>query len=65
MQPWLDAQKRDKFYPAQVQMTRDLWMSAAKLRKIDNHRQEPWKLPLPRFIEKLYFKHCGKTAPKS
>ncbi|PYP93746.1 MAG: hypothetical protein DMG65_00175 [Candidatus Angelobacter sp. Gp1-AA117] len=31
--------------------------------KIDNHKQESWKLPLPQFIEELYFKRFGRTAP--
>ena len=34
-----------------------------KLAKIDNHKQETWKLPLPRFIEHLYFERFGKTTP--
>lgn len=28
-----------------------------------NHKQEPWKLPLPEFIEKLYFKRFKKDRP--
>ncbi len=38
-------------------------MNPAKLGKLDNHKQEPWKLPLPQFIEELYRKRFGKTAP--
>lgn len=38
-------------------------MNPAKLGKLDNHRQQPWKLPLPLFIEEIYFKHFGKTRP--
>jgi hypothetical protein len=44
-------------------MARELGMNPAKLGKLDNHKQEPWKLPLPQFIEELYFKRFGKTAP--
>lgn len=44
-------------------MARALGMNPAKLGKLDNHRQEPWKLPLLQFIEELYFKRFGKTAP--
>jgi len=40
-------------------------MNPAKLGKIDNHKQEPWKLPLPQFIEELYFERFGKTAPRA
>lgn len=38
-------------------------MNPAKLGKLDNHRQEPWKMPLPLFIEALYEKRFGKTRP--
>jgi hypothetical protein len=45
-----------------VQMARELGMNPAKLGKIDNHQREPWKLPLPEFIEELYRKRFGRTA---
>jgi hypothetical protein len=38
-------------------------MNPTKLGSIDNHRQEPWKVPLPEFIEHLYEKRFGKTRP--
>jgi hypothetical protein len=44
-------------------MAPELGLNPAKLGKIDNHKQEPWKLPLPRFIEQLYFERFGKTTP--
>jgi hypothetical protein len=44
-------------------MARELGMNPKKLGKIDNHRQEPWKAPLPIFIEDLYFKRFGKERP--
>ena len=31
--------------------------------KLDNYGQEPWKLPLPAFIEQLYRKRFGKGHP--
>jgi hypothetical protein len=34
-------------------MARELGMNPKKLGKLDNHDQEPWKLPLPEFIRKL------------
>jgi hypothetical protein len=34
-----------------------------KLRKKDNHRQGPWKLRLPEYIEQLSFKRFGKRRP--
>ena len=50
---------------AQVHMARELGMNPAKLGKIDNHKQEPWKLPLPQFIEELHSKRFGKTSPEA
>ena len=63
LQSWIDARQRHHLSHAHVQMARELGMNPAKLGKLDNHKQEPWKLPLPQFIEELYFKRFGKTAP--
>jgi hypothetical protein len=52
-QAWIDARKRHHLSHAHVQTARELGMNPAKLGGIDNHRQEPWKLPLPEFIERL------------
>ena len=48
---------------AHIQMARELGMNPRKLGKIDNHRQEPWKAPLPDFIERIYFKRFWKAKP--
>jgi hypothetical protein len=63
IEAWIEARKRHHLSHAQVHMARELGMNPAKLGKIDNHEQEPWKVPLPQFIEELYFKRFGKTAP--
>lgn len=63
MQAWIDARKRHRLSHAQVQMARELGMNPAKLGKLDNRGQEPWKLPLPQFIEALYAKRFGKACP--
>ena len=65
MQAWIEARKRHHLSHAQVHMARELGMNPAKLGKIDNHKQEPWKLPLPQFIEELYAKRFGKTSPEA
>ena len=65
MQAWIVARKRHHLSHAQVQMARELGMNPAKLGKIDNHKQETWKLPLPQFIEELYAKRFGKTSPEA
>ena len=58
---WMEAGKRHRLSPAHVQMARELGMNPKKLGKLD--RQEPWKAPLPIFIEHLYFKRFGKRRP--
>jgi hypothetical protein len=63
MQKWIEARRRRHLSHSQVQMARELGLNPAKLGRIDNHKQEPWKLPLPRFIEQLYFERFGKTTP--
>jgi hypothetical protein len=63
MQALIDARKCHRLSHAQVQMARELGMNPTKLGKLDNHKQEPWKQPLPQFIEELYFDRFGKTAP--
>jgi len=44
-------------------MTRELGLNPKKFGGLANTRQEPWKLPLPEFIEKLYFKHFNRRRP--
>jgi hypothetical protein len=63
LQVWIDARKRHHLSHAHVQMARELGMNPKKLGKLDNHRQEPWKAPLPIFIEELYWKRFGKERP--
>ena len=38
-------------------------MNPDKLGKIDNHKQETWKAPLPQFIEHIYFKRFKREEP--
>jgi hypothetical protein len=63
LQVWIDARTRHHLSHAHVQMARELGMNPKKLGKLDNHDQEPWKLPLPAFIEHLYLKRFGKRGP--
>ena len=62
--PWLEAKKRHRLTDAHVQMAQELGMNPKKLRKLDNHKQEPWKFPLPQFIEKLYLKSFKRPRPE-
>jgi hypothetical protein len=63
LKPWIEAKQRHRLSQAHIQMARELGMNPRRLGKIDNHRQEPWKAPLPIFIEMLYFKRFGKEKP--
>lgn len=62
-QPWVDARKRFHLSHAHIQMACELGMNPKKLGGKANHKQEPWKVPLPEFIEDLYFKQFGKNRP--
>ena len=64
LQAWIDARKRRHLSHAHVQMARELGMNPKTLGKIDNHQQQPWKLPLAEFIEHLYEKRFGRTRPE-
>ncbi len=61
---WVEAQRRHRLSDAHVQMARELGMNPRKLGKIDNHKQEPWKAPLPIFIEQCYFRRFGNERPE-
>ena len=39
-------------------------MNPKTLGKLANHRQRPWKAPLPIFIEDIYLKRFGKVRPE-
>ncbi len=64
-QAWIDARKRHKLSHVHIQMARELGMNPKRFGKLDNHKQEPWKAPLPIFIESLYFKRFGKDRPEN
>jgi hypothetical protein len=63
LQDWIEARKRHRLSHAHVQMARELGMNPRRLGKLDNHDQEPWKAPLPQFIEHLYLKRFGRERP--
>ena len=62
-QRWIDARKRYHLSHAHIQMARELGMNPKKFGGLANTKQEPWKVPLPEFIEELYFKHFKKNQP--
>lgn len=66
LQIWIDARKRFHLSHEQIQMARELDMNPKKFGKLANHKQEPWKAPLPDFIESLnYYKNMARTPMKS
>ncbi len=46
-------------------MARELGLNPATLGKLDNHDQEPWKMPLREYIQHLYLKRFGRARPDS
>jgi hypothetical protein len=63
LKKWQVAQKRHRLSDKHVQMARELGLNPDKLGKIDNHKQETWKAPVPQFIENIYFKRYKKGEP--
>ena len=64
LQAWIQARSRHHLSHAHVQMARELGMNPKRMGSIDNHDQEPWKAPLPQFIEDLYLKRFGRERPE-
>ena len=60
---WSEAKKKFRLSNMHIQMARELGMNPMKLGGLANHKQEPWKAPLPVFIEELYFKRFKKEKP--
>lgn len=60
---WIKARKRFHLTDIQIQMARELGLNPFKFGSLANTRQEPWKLPLPEFIENIYFKRFHKVLP--
>lgn len=61
--PWIEAKKRHHLSQRHIQMARELGMNPKNFGKLDNHKQERWKTPLPLFIDHLYMKHFGRETP--
>jgi hypothetical protein len=61
--PWIEARKKFHLSHAQTQMARELGLNPKKFGSLSNHKQGPWKLPIPQYIEALYEKQFGKLLP--
>ncbi|MCD4723136.1 MAG: hypothetical protein K8S13_25245 [Desulfobacula sp.] len=64
-QVWVNARKRFHLSHAHIQMARELGLDPKKFGKLANHKQEPWKIPLPEYIKELYFKHFKKEPSEN
>ncbi|MEE8584672.1 MAG: hypothetical protein V3T83_07460 [Acidobacteriota bacterium] len=64
LRPWAEAKRRHRLSQAHIQMARELGMNPRKFGKLDNHRQERWKMPLRQFIEHLYEKRFNRRHPE-
>ena len=64
-QIWIKVRKKYHLSHAHIQIARELGLNPKKIGKIANHKQEPWKAPLPVFIEDIYFKRFGKRRPEN
>ena len=64
-QRWIEARKRYHLYNDHIQMARELGLNPKKFGSLANTKQEPWKLPLPEYIEELYIKHFKKNRPEN
>ena len=63
--PWIEARRRYHLSDAHIQMARELGLNPKNLGGLANTKQEPWKAPLPEFIEELYFDHFKKRQPEN
>ena len=65
LRPWIEARKKYHLSHAQIQMARELGLNPKKFGSLGNTKEQPWKLPLPEFIEEIYFKHFKKRVPEN
>ncbi len=59
LQTWIDARKRFRLSHCQIQMARE---PPKNFGSLANHDQGPWKEPLGKFIEHLYFKRFQERS---
>ena len=63
IEEWKKAKRRYHLTGMHIQMARELGLNPKKFGSLANHKQQPWKSPLPEFIEDLYLKHFKKEKP--
>ena len=65
LRPWIEARKKYHLSHAQIQMARELGLNPKKFGILGDTKEQPWKLPLPEYIEEIYFKHFKKRVPEN
>jgi hypothetical protein len=65
LRPWIEARKKYHLSHVQIQMARVLGLNPKKFGNLSDNKQQQWKLPLPKFIEKIYFKRFNKKVPEN
>jgi len=63
IEKWIEAKKRFRLSQMHIQMAMELGLNPTKFGKIANHQQEPWKAPLPQFLEEIYLKRFKRAEP--
>ena len=59
---WAEVKKRYRLSNEIIQMAKKLGMNPKKLGSLANHKQEPWKQPLPEFVKAIYEKRFGQNS---
>lgn len=63
-QVWVEAKHKFRLSDWHIKMAKELGLNPKKFGSLANHKQEPWKAPLPDFIEELYEKRFKKKNNK-
>ena len=63
LKPWIEARTKYHLSHTQIQMARELGLNPKKFGSLANTKEQPWKLPLPDYIEEIYFKHFKTREP--
>ena len=58
-QVWIEVKKKYHLSNNVIQMAKQLSLNPKKFGGLANHKQEPWKEPLPDFVRSLYEKRFG------
>ena len=61
--PWAVAKKKYRLKHTHIYMAKALGLNPKKFGSYANHKQQPWKSPLPEYIEELYEKRFKKAVP--